>query len=190
MTLTAAGFTPKQKNIINVLLMQVVWFACVLGGNLWGWTAALIFFGIYQKMIGSLRKEWLCILTIAAIGFSVDCTISNLQLMIYPDKNTMNVMPSFISSYIPPFITLPGWMAALWLAFATMFLHGFQWLRHRPLLAAAAGAVLGPASYYAGAQLHGVKLGMILTSFFICYGLLWAIMMPLFGSIARSFSHE
>ena len=97
--------------------------------------------------------------------------------MIYPGKNILNVLPS--------------WMAALWLAFVTLFLHGLQWLRDRPLLAAAAGAVLGPASYYAGAQLHGVKLGMTLTSFFLCYGFLWAIMMPLFGCIARSRSaHE
>ncbi len=175
-----------RKNIINILLMQAVWFACVLGGNLWGWAAALIFFVIYQHMIGSLRKEWFCILAIAVIGFSVDCTISNLQLMIYPDKNTMVVMPSFISSFAPSYIPLPGWMAALWLTFATLFLHGFQWLRHRPLLAAVAGAALGPANYYAGSQLHGVKLGMTLPSFFICYGILWAIMMPLFGSIARS----
>ena len=181
MTLPAERFTPNQKNIINVLLMQMVWFACVLGGNLWGWAATLIFFCIYQKIIGSLRKEWLCILAIAFIGLAVDCTLSKLQLMIYPDNNTMNL--------------LPGWMAALWLAFATLFLHGFQWLRHRPLLAAAAGAVLGPANYYAGAQLHGVKLGMILSSFFLCYGILWAIMMPLFiniasNSIAGSLDHE
>ena len=182
MTLPAERFTSNQKNIINILLMQIVWFACVVGGNLWGWAATLIFFAIYQKIIGSLRKEWFCILAIAVTGFGVDCTISNLQLMIYPDTNTMAWIPSFISSLIP----LPGWMAALWLAFATLFLHGFQWLRHRPLLAAAAGAVLGPASYYAGSQLHGVKLGMILSSFILCYGILWAIMMPLFISIASS----
>ena len=186
MTPTVQGLTPSHKNIINILLMQAVWFACVLGGNLWGWAAALIFFGIYQKMIGSLRKEWLCILIIASIGFGVDCVMSSLQLMIYPDKSQINWLPAFVSSSIP----LPGWMAALWLAFATLFLHGFQWLRHRPLLAAVAGAVLGPINYYAGSQLHGVKLGMTLTSFFLCYGILWAIMMPLFNSIARSFTHE
>lgn len=195
MTLAAERFTPNQKNIINILLMQAVWFACVVGGNLWGWAATLIFFGIYQAIIGSLRKEWLCILAIAFIGLVVDSTLSKLQLMIYPDKSTMNWMPVSITSFISNFMHLPGWMAALWLAFATLFLHGFQWLHHRPLLAAAAGAVLGPANYYAGAQLHGVKLGMILTSFFLCYGILWAIMMPLFiniasNSIASSLDHE
>lgn len=178
MTPRPEGFTPTQKNIVNILAMQCVWFACVLGGTLWGWVATLVFFGIYQYMIGSLRKEWLCIITIAAIGFSVDCAISYLQLMIYPEKNVLALIP------------LPGWMAALWLVFATLFLHGFQWLRQRLPLAAVVGAILGPASYYAGSLLHGVKLGMILTSFFLCYGLLWAIMMPLFANISRSLAHE
>lgn len=174
MTLQANRLTTLQRNIINLVLMQVVWFACVLGGTLWGWAATLVYFAIYQRVIGALQKEWLCIIAIAATGFAVDCAMSYLQLMIFPEKNVL------------AFIPLPGWMAALWLAFATLFLHGLQWLRYRPWLAAAAGAIIGPATYYAGSLLHGVKLGMVLTSFFLWYGLLWGIMLPLFGSIARS----
>jgi hypothetical protein len=178
MTQQHQGLSQAGKNILNLLLVQAVWFACVMGGTLWGWAAALVFFGLYQRMVGNLQKDWLCIMVIATTGFGVDCTISSLELMIFPENNLL------------PFLPLPGWMAALWLTFATLFLHGLQWLRHRPLLAAAAGAFLGPASYYAGAQLHGVKLGMILQSFWLCYGLLWAIMMPLFGGIARSLARE
>lgn len=182
MALAPEGFTSTQKNIINVLLVFSVWFACVLGGTLWSWVAVVIFFAVYQYAIGSLHKEWLCILTIAAIGFSVDYTISSLQLMIYTDTNTL--------AFIPSLIALPGWMAALWLAVATLFLHGFQCLHHRPLLAVVVGIILGPAIYYMTSLLNGVKLGMILTSFFLCYGLLWGIMMPLFGNISRSLVHE
>lgn len=178
MALAAKGLSSLQTNIINLVLVQGVWFACVLGGTWWGWAAALVFFAIYQLLVGALQKEWLCIIAIAATGFAVDCTISQLDLMIFPEKNTLT------------FIPLPGWMAALWLTFATLFLHGLQWLRHRPWLAAAAGAILGPATYYAGSLLHGVKLGMILTSFFLWYGLLWGIMVPLFGSIAQALARR
>jgi hypothetical protein len=166
------ALSAMQKDIITVLLMQAVWLACVLGGSMWGWGATLLFLGCYLWLFGLSIKDALCITTIAVIGFAVDSTISAMELMIYPDKNVL------------AFIPLPGWMAALWLAFATLFLHGLQWLRPRPLLAAVFGGVAGPATYYSGSLLHGVQLGMMPLSFFLCYGALWSVMVPLFGSIA------
>ena len=174
MAVLSKGMTTAQKSILNILLMQAVWLACVLGGTWWGWGALLVFFIVYQTAIGTLQKDWLCIFLIAAIGSGVDCIITEMDLLIFPEKNML------------PFIPLPGWMFALWLAFASLFVHGLAWLRDRYFLAALAGTILGPSTYYAGSLLHGVKLGMIPTSFFLCYGILWAIMTPLFGNIAKS----
>lgn len=168
------ALSAPQRDIISVLLMQAVWFTCVLGGTLWGWASLLVFLGCYLWLFGLSSRDALCIGSIAIIGFAVDCAISFMELMIYPDKNVFS------------FIPLPGWMAALWIAFATLFQHGLQWLRHRPLLAAAIGSIAGPLTYYAGSLLQGVQLGMMPGSFFLCYGVLWSVMTPLFGSIAAA----
>ncbi len=167
-----------QRDFINVLLMQVVWFSCVLGGTLTGCGALAIFLVVYQLKIGKLQQDFPCILAIAVLGYSVDSVIALLDLIIFPDTNALLFLP------------LPGWMAALWVAFATLFLHGLQWLRGHIFISIVSGAILGPLSYYAGTLLHGVKLGMTLPSFFICYGLLWSIMTPLFVSISEQLSHE
>jgi hypothetical protein len=166
--------TSKQRDIVNIVLMQGVWFACVLGGTLWGWIAATVFLLAYYWLFSVSIKEALCIVAIAAIGFSVDSCISMMKLMIYSDKNWLT------------FIPLPGWMAALWLSFATLFFHGLQWMRTRLLISAVLGAIGGSVTYYTGSVLQAVKLGIMPDDFFMTYGALWAIMTPLFVSIAAS----
>jgi len=53
---------------------------------------------------------------------------------------------------------VPYWIAALWLAFATTLNVSLRWLRERPLIAALAGAVAGPACYGTAATLGALTL--------------------------------
>jgi hypothetical protein len=65
----------------------------------------------------------------------------------------------------------------MWLLFATTLNVSLRWLKHRPLLAAALGAVAGPAAYFAGYKLGGVQIPEFTTTM-TALALGWAVFMP------------
>jgi hypothetical protein len=78
----------------------------------------------------------------------------------------------------------PYWMVALWAIFATTLNVSLRVLRSRLGLAAALGAVGGPAAYYGGAQLGALELataGAALMT--IAAG--WAVFVPALLGAAR-----
>jgi hypothetical protein len=78
----------------------------------------------------------------------------------------------------------PYWMVALWAMFATTLNVSLRVLRPRLGLAAALGAVGGPAAYYGGAQLGALELataGAALMT--IAAG--WAVFVPALLGAAR-----
>lgn len=161
-----------RRNTLNILATQGVWFACVLGGDP-GSVALLLHLLLYQLWVGQLQKEWRCILLITAIGFTVDSTIARLGFLIYPTHS------------LGDWHIAPLWLAALWCSFATLFLHGLQWLQSRLLLATVLGAVTGAGNYYVGADFSGARLGISTVAFLACHAALWAIMTPLFVQLAK-----
>ena len=165
--------TSTARAITNLVLAQAVWFACVLGGNA-GSVSLVLHLGIYQGCIGSLGRDWRILLPIAAIGYAVDSTLAALGFLHYPGPTLAPLLPA------------PLWLAALWLSFATLFLHGLQWLQGRLWLAAGLGAVAGAGTYYVGAGLSGATLGITTQAFLLVHALLWAIMTPLFTCLART----
>jgi hypothetical protein len=168
----------SQRTIANLLLVQGVWFVCVFGGTTWAWVATTVYFCIYQWQIGRLQVEWPCWVSIWLIGLLVDFTISWLGFM------------QFGREQDPLWLFLPGWWVALWLSFATLFLHGLEWLRYRPWLAAICGCIAGPLTYYSGAMMAGVTLAITTEKFLLCMAVFWAIMTPLFGAICASYHKE
>jgi len=73
---------------------------------------------------------------------------------------------------------IPLWLVCLWLLFSTTFMHSLFWLRRCLWLAAPLAAVLGPASYWFGANLTGAELRTpLLTSLAIMAGG-WALLFP------------
>jgi hypothetical protein len=160
-----------QRTVANLLLTQLVWFACVLGGDAWA-VAALLHLLIYRQWLGS-DADWPLLGVVTAIGYGVDSSLATLGYMDYSAHTLSGLLPA------------PLWLAALWLSFATLFRHGLQWLQGRLWLAAALGAVAGPLTYYAGSQLGAATPGSSLTIFLLLHAALWAIMTPLFACLAR-----
>jgi hypothetical protein len=71
----------------------------------------------------------------------------------------------------------PYWIVAMWALFATTFNVGMRWLKRHWLIAALAGAVGGPLSFYAGANLGAVALNSELA--LLTIGIGWAALLPL-----------
>ena len=78
----------------------------------------------------------------------------------------------------------PFWLLCLWGGFALTIKHSMAWMQDRLLLAAVAGAVFGPLSYYAGWQLGAMQwLQPIAAMLFI--SLCWALLMPSLYLLAK-----
>ena len=165
-----------QRTVANLLLTQLVWFACVLGGDAWA-VAALLHLLIYRQWLGS-DADWPLLGAVAAIGYGVDSSIAALGYMEYNAHTFSGLLPA-------PLLPAPLWLAALWLSFATLFRHGLQWLQGRLWFAAALGAIAGPLTYYAGIQLGAASAGSSMWVFLLLHAVLWAIMTPLFACLAR-----
>lgn len=161
--------TSTQRNILNLLMFQAYWFACILGGNLIAVMGLLCYGLLYSRFVGNPLKQWEALLAILFCGGLMDA------IMAYTHIITFNATEA-----------LPIWLACLWLGFATLFFHGLQWLRKFSLpVIALIGAILGPLTYWSGAQLSNNSLSSGLTVFIISYATAWAILLPLFTHIPR-----
>ncbi|MDP2497300.1 MAG: DUF2878 domain-containing protein [Candidatus Palauibacterales bacterium] len=135
--------------VVNALLFQGFWLAAVLGaasGRPWLGPALLP--GVAAAHLAA-RPGWRELLPAAAalvIGYGADSALVLLGLLHFPEQ-TGPGGPS------------PLWMVALWGNLGIALRASLGWLRPRPRLAGALGAVGGPVAYFGGASLDAVRLG-------------------------------
>ncbi len=79
----------------------------------------------------------------------------------------------------------PYWIVAMWMLFATTLNVSFRWLQSRLILAAAIGAISGPASYYAGSKIGAVELTEFVPAV-VGLGVAWMLLFPVFLMLAKS----
>lgn len=154
--------------LLNFVVFQVGWFACVLGGAYhlpWVGTVLVSIIVAFHLMRASQpRAELYLILFAIAIGSLWDSFLVFQGWLEYPS-----------GTLIPN--TAPHWILALWGVFATTLNVSLRWLKGRWLIATLSGAIAGPLAYYAGAKLGGVMFTDQLTAL-AALGLGWAILMP------------
>jgi hypothetical protein len=136
-----------MANIINFIVFELVWFACVMGaGHDWQWAGALssLAFVVFTLALSETRKaDLLVVLSAVLIGSVLD---------------TLWAASSILDYAAAPWGELaPPWILGLWAAFAITLNHSLAWLRFHYLLMALLGAVAAPLSYYAGARLGAVQ---------------------------------
>jgi len=68
----------RYLNISNWILVQILWFACVIGGTRWALAVSTCYWISYFHYIGNLQKEWRSIMIIAGIGFGMDMLLSSM----------------------------------------------------------------------------------------------------------------
>mgnify|MGYP002623862045 CR=1 FL=1 len=156
--------------VIQQGLMQIVWFACVLGaarGIPWlGTTIGLAFIAFHRTRSSSrLSHEAGVIAGTGAIGAAVDVFLLQSGTVAYTS-----------GLWLPGFG--PHWMVVLWMAFGATLNVAHRWLHGRWLVAALLGAVFGPLSYLAGARLGGVAFPLSAEQGMVALALTWLIAMP------------
>lgn len=161
----------------NVALFQAAWFLIVLSaasGMTWIApivTVALLAWHVHHAQ--QPRRELWLIGIAAAFGAAFESAIAALDV-IAPASGTFG---AGLVAY---------WLVCLWAAFATTLNVSLRWLRPRPLLAAAIGAIGGPLAYAGGAELGALRLD---ASHFSLGALAlgWALATPLLLLAAKRF---
>ena len=152
----------RKKQIINFLLFQAGWFACVLGGDQTALITTLVILIIHLRWIGQWRLEREILAVSLLLGSAIDSCLGNFDILIFSGEGRL----------------LPIWLACLWLLFGTTLRHSFDWTREHRLLGAMLGMIGGPASYYAGTKLTDVSLMEPAWLTLLILSAIWAVVIP------------
>jgi hypothetical protein len=165
---------PTSRNLLNFVAFQLAWFACVLGGAhdrvAAGTLAVAAVVALHLALAPQPGPEARLVAIVTAIGLAWDSLIVSLGLMSYP-----------AGTFSPG--VAPVWILAMWALFATTLNLSMGWMKGRPWLAVAFGAVGGPLAYLAGKKLGGVEMSEPALAL-LAQGLGWAVMMPLLLRLA------
>lgn len=163
--------------LINFAAFQVGWFSCVLGaaaGMPWlGPLVVLAVATLHLLRVKRPRRELILMVIAMAIGLVADSLLVVSGWLSYPAGN-----------WLPGFA--PYWIIAMWALFATTLNVSMRWMRSRFVLALLMGAVGGPLSYLAGAQLGAMTLLQPVMAL-AALAVIWAVAMPLLTLLAARF---
>jgi hypothetical protein len=168
----------NTRLVINFLLFQLGWFACVLGAaaNL-PWTGSLLVIGIIgyhlYRAVDS-QAELHLLLLVLLIGFTWDSLLVTLGILEF----SSGVFHSTLA---------PHWIMAMWALFSSTLNVSMSWLKGRYLLASVFGFVGGPMAYYAGLKLGAVLMPSTLQAL-VVLSIGWAIIMPLLVFLSERFN--
>jgi hypothetical protein len=158
-----------MNRLVNFLLFQLCWFACVVGpvhGQPFlgpGFAAVLAAFSIWSAQNRS--KEALLLNSTCVLGTLAD--LIPLHLGAFSFRVPVEVPWGY-----------PLWMSGLWLGFATTFHSSLSWLTRRYVLAALFGFFGGPLAYWAGQTLGAIALGSSVHLSLLAIAVLWALVTP------------
>jgi hypothetical protein len=150
------------KPLVNAVLFQCGWFACVLGGDSRWLLVAVAALAVHLLWISSWSREGQVILAVTLLGTLIDTSLRSFGV--------------FHFSLPGPLI--PLWLMVLWALLATTLRHCLAWSARPWWRASLLGAVGGPLSYYAGSQLAGVSFGYGTAPTVIGLALLWGLLFP------------
>ncbi|NLQ18861.1 DUF2878 domain-containing protein [Marinomonas sp. M1K-6] len=157
-----------MKPLLNAILFQIVWFVCLLAGNVWALAVTVLYLFLHDRYFMRTRREWRLLLVFLMLGVVVDGTL--FQLGVFSSSaggaSVMNSLP-------------PIWLLCLWVCVATLFAHSLALLRFRYALSALMGAIGPTFSYFAGAKLAGIHLADPIWLTLLMVAIIWALVLTL-----------
>ena len=172
--MTAPGMS---QVIVNFVLFQAGWFACVLGAAYgWPW--------IGTAAVAAIIAWHLC----NAVQPAQEAKLIVLALLIGALWDSVLVMLGWIVYSAGTLVAgaAPHWILALWALFATALNVSMRWLKQRLWLAVLLGAVCGPLSYWGALRLGAVQFVDPLR-IVIALALGWGLIMPALMLLSRRY---
>jgi len=177
----AAATTPRppsrRRALANFVISQLAWFAAVLGAAhqrpVAGTLCVAVAIGWHLALSAQPSREAKLVLAACALGFLVETGMVLQGNVAYPSGQ-------------PDPRLAPYWMVALWGLLAIALNVTMRWLRHRLWLAAALGAVVGPAAFASGVRLGGAEFVHAVPAM-LTLAWVWALLLPLLVCLAMRF---
>lgn len=166
-----------MRLVVNFLLFQLTWFACVLGaahGMPWLGPLAVSLFLVFHLTRAPRPAAEVRLLAGAALtGALFDSLLAASGWLAYPSGQWHPALA-------------PYWIVAMWVGFAATLNVSLAWLKRRPVVAGLFGIVGGPLAYLAGSKLGGVEL-VDPTAALLALGVGWGLIMPVLLRLAERF---
>jgi hypothetical protein len=162
--------------LINIIAFKIGWISAVLGGAsgmaLAGTAVVFVAIGVHLFVVAEPSRELTLIVLVGLVGLCSDSILVAAGWLTYSSGTIVAGLA-------------PYWIVAMWMLFATTLNVTFRWLRSRLVLAAAIGAISGPASYYAGSRIGAVEFTEFVPAV-IGLGVAWMLLFPTFLLLAKS----
>lgn len=130
--------------LINFVLFQIGWFACVVSvASQLEWIALLsisVILVIHLLLVKDRLLELQLILTAGTVGLILDSTLISLSVFSPANQSGLSSLA-------------PLWLVGLWMLFSITINHSMRWLHGRYVMAAILGFVFAPIAYLAGQRL-------------------------------------
>ena len=167
----------RNSPVVNYVLYQAGWFACVLGAA-WqrpgtGLVVGLLLL-VAHFVLSSQPVRDLKLVTVAvAAGLIV-------ELMLIATGTYSFASGTVVASLPPP------WLLLMWAQFATTFRFSLKPIIMRPVASALFGAVGGPVAFVAGQGLGAVTLLPPVSLSLLRLAVGWSVAMSVMSAIARA----
>lgn len=163
--------------IINFVLFQAAWFACVLGAAHsmpWlGVIATIFVIAWHLKQAKQAKQEAILLIITLLIGATFDQLMLTTNLIHYQSHGWSIEL-------------VPVWILALWAGFVTALNVSLRWMQGKWLVAIMFGAVGGPLAYMGAAKLGAVTLNAYPQSY-LALSIGWAILTPVLLLLAKRY---
>lgn len=163
----------SKSIILNFLLFQFGWFACVLGGAydqaLPGCLIAVLVIAYHFYRAREVIQELRLLTAALLIGFIFESIVTAQGFAIYSSGQVHDAIA-------------PLWMILMWPLFATTLNISMRWMKSiSPLLVSLIGVIFAPLAYYAGNRLGAVEYDNLTLSLSII-AIAWAALLPILVS--------
>ncbi len=165
------------KTILNFILFQISWFACVIGASKqmpWlGLAVVLSCVAWHLFSAKSAGSELVLLLIALLMGGLFDQILQATGLVSYTSHGWSTSL-------------VPVWILALWLAFTTTLNVSLRWMHGKRLIAVLFGLIGGPLAYLGAERLGAISFNHLFLHY-VALGLGWGIITPLLLKIAQHF---
>jgi len=166
----------KLPVLVNAVLFQILWFACVLGSSyklIWPAILATGILLIWQLRPAHRHPSDLRLIFVAIfLGLIIDSCWVLLGFMEFTDQRPV----AWLS---------PAWIILMWVGFALTINHSMAWLAMHPMLPALMGLIGGPLAYYTGLRLGAVEYLTDPLLISCLLGIIWAIALSILVIVSR-----
>ncbi|WP_417502686.1 DUF2878 domain-containing protein [Marinobacter sp.] len=152
------------RNVLNFILFQTGWFACVVYPDVIGPVVALLLLVIHFVLVSQNR---LTELQFIGLGTVVGSLLDGLWL------NT-----GVLDNGSDALVITPLWLVAIWATFMSTLSHSLNWISRKVWLAFLFAPIAGPFAYWSASKLGAVTLPDLALSI-AALALGWLLVFPL-----------